>query len=110
MKKETKNLKEKKAEINIRLTENEKKKIQRNAKKCKLSLSAYLRKVGLKQEIFSVPDKEFYKIYLEISRLKNEIDFATNIEDIKTRLEQIKRIFLKIYNSKSSGENENGNN
>ena len=103
-------MKEKKAEINIRLTENEKKKIQRNAKKCKLSLSAYLRKVGLKQEIFSVPDKEFYKIYLEISRLKNEIDFATNIEDIKTRLEQIKRIFLKIYNSKSSGENENGNN
>lgn len=103
-------MKEKKAEINIRLTENEKKKIQRNAKKCKLSLSAYLRKVGLKQEIFSVPDKEFYKIYLEISRLKNEIDSATNIEDIKTRLEQIKRIFLKIYNSKSSGENENGNN
>ena len=103
-------MKEKKVEINIRLTENEKKKIQTNAKKCKLSLSAYLRKVGLKQEIYSVPDKEFYKIYLEISRLKNEIDFATDIEEIKTRLEQIKRIFLEIYNSNPSGENENGNN
>lgn len=103
-------MKEKKAEINIRLTENEKKKIQRNAKKCRLSLSAYLRKVGLKQEIFSVPDKEFYKIYLEIANLKNEIDVATDNEEIKTKLEQIKMEFLKIYNSKPSGENENGNN
>lgn len=103
-------MKEKKVEINIRLTEIEKKKIQRNAKKCKLSLSAYLRKVGLKQEIYSAPDKEFYKIYLEISKLKNEISSATDIEKIKTRLEQIKRIFLEIYYSKPSGENEDGNN
>lgn len=103
-------MKEKKVEINIRLTENEKKKIQRNAKKCKLSLSAYLRKVGLKQEIYSVPDKEFYKIYLEISRLKNEIDTLSNIDEIKSKIERIKRYFLEIYNSKPSGENENGNN
>ena len=103
-------MKEKKVEINIRLTENEKKKIQTNAKKCKLSLSAYLRKVGLKQEIYSVPDKEFYKIYLEISNLKNELTNNTTIDEIKLKLEQIKRYFLDIYNSKTSGENEDGNN
>ena len=32
--------------INIRVSENEKKKLQRNAKKSKLSLSGYLRKSG----------------------------------------------------------------
>ena len=39
-------LKGKAIEICIRVSENEKKKLQRNAKKSGLSLSAYLRKVG----------------------------------------------------------------
>ena len=34
--------------INVRVNENEKKKLKRNAKKSGLSLSAYLRKSGLK--------------------------------------------------------------
>ena len=34
-------------EINVRVNETEKKKLQRNAKKSGLSLSAYLRKTGL---------------------------------------------------------------
>ena len=38
--------------INVRVSENEKKKLQRNAKKSKLSLSGYLRKSGLQQKIY----------------------------------------------------------
>ena len=33
--------------INVRVSENEKKKLQKNAKKSNLKLSSYLRKVGL---------------------------------------------------------------
>ena len=67
-----------------------------------MNLSSYLRKVGLKQEIYSIPDKDFYKIYLEISNLKNEMSKLTD-DEIKERLEQIKRDFLEIYNSKKVG-------
>ena len=88
--------------INVRVSENEKKKLQKNAQKANLKLSSYLRKVGLKQEIYSIPDKDFYKIYLEISDLKNEMSKLTD-DEIKERLEQIKRHFLEIYNSKKVG-------
>ena len=88
--------------INVRVNENEKEKLTRNAKKSGLNLSSYLRKVGLKQEIYSIPDKAFYKIYLEISDLKNEMSKLTD-DEIKDRLEQIKRHFLEIYNSKKVG-------
>ena len=90
-------------EIYIRVSENEKKKLQRNAKKSGLSLSAYLRKVGLKEEIYSIPDKEFYKIYVDIINLKTEI-FDIDIYEINSKLEQIKRNFLSIYNSKKVGD------
>ena len=66
-------MKEKIVDLHVRVSENEKKKLQRNAKKSGLSLSSYLRKVGLKQEIYSVPDKEFYKIYLDICKIKDNI-------------------------------------
>lgn len=94
--------------INVRVNENEKKKLQRNAKKSGLKLSAYLRKVGLKQEIYSIPDKDFYKIYLEISNLKSEIQ-RLNDNEINERLEQIKRHFLEIYNSKKVGVDDGDN-
>ena len=101
-------MKEKAVEICIRVSKDEKKKLQRNAKKSGLSLSSYLRKTGLKEEIYSIPDKDFYKIYVEISNLKNEIFSMTTLK-INERLEEIQRDFLNIYNSKKVG-GYNGNN
>lgn len=98
-------MKEKATEICIRVSQNEKKKLQRNAKKSGLSLSSYLRKIGLKEEIYSIPDKDFYKIYVAISDLKTEI-FDINIYEINSKLEQIKRDFLSIYNSKKVGSSD----
>ena len=101
-------MKEKVVEICIRVSENEKKKLQRNAKKSGLSLSAYLRKTGLKQEIYSIPDKEFYKIYNQISDFKNEFD-NYNYDEIMEKLEQIQSNFLDIYNSEKVGGNDGYN-
>ena len=101
-------LTEKVTEICIRVSQNEKKKLQRNAKKSGLSLSSYLRKVGLKEEIYSIPDKDFYKIYVEISNLKNEIFSMTTLK-INERLEEIQRDFLNIYNSKKVGDYDGNN-
>ena len=41
-----------------------------------------MRKVGLKQEIISIPDKNFYEIYLDICKVRNNI-FNVKIETIE---------------------------
>ncbi len=102
-------MKEKIVEIHLRVSENEKKKLQRNAKKSGLSLSSYLRKVGLKKEIYPIPDKEFYKIYLDICTLKSNI-YRLEKDKIIQNLEQMSKKFLDIYYSKSDGDEDNGNN
>lgn len=52
--------------INVRVSESEKKKLQRNAKKSNLNLSSYLRKSGLQKEIYSMPMKNFVKFIQEL--------------------------------------------
>ncbi len=102
-------MKNKMAEIHLRVSENEKKKLQKNAKKSGLYLSTYLRKVGLEKEIYPIPDKEFYKIYIDICQLKNNIDRLEKDKIIKN-LELIEKKFLDIYYSKKSGDDDNGDN
>lgn len=105
MKGSGKNLKEKTVQICIRISEKEKKKLQRNAKKSGLSLSTYLRKTGLKQKIFPIPDKEFYEIYLDICKIKNDI-YRMEIDEIEEYLNVVEHNFLIIYN----GDDEDGDN
>ena len=94
--------------INVRVSENEKKKLKRNAKKSGLNLSAYLRKCGLQQEIYAIPDENIYKIYTGIVELKNEFPYLNN-EEIKEKIAKMQNNFLDIYNYKKDGD-DNGNN
>ena len=52
--------------INVRVSENEKKKLQKNAQKANLKLSSYLRKVGLQQKIMKYQMKNFVKFMQEL--------------------------------------------
>ena len=94
--------------INVRVSENEKKKLKRNAKKSGLNLSAYLRKCGLQQEIYAIPDENIYKIYTGIVELKNEFPYLNN-EEINEKITKMQSDFLDIYNYKKDGY-DNGNN
>lgn len=94
--------------INVRVSENEKGKLKRNAKKSGLNLSAYLRKCGLQQEIYAIPDENIYKIYTGIVELKNKFPYL-NDEEIKEKITKMQSIFLDIYNYKKDGD-DNGNN
>ena len=85
--------------INVRVSENEKKKLQRNAKKSNLNLSSYLRKAGLEKEIYSIPDEELRKIYTGIVELKNEFPYMSD-EEIKDKITEMQSDFLDIYNYK----------
>ena len=94
--------------INVRVSENEKKKLKRNAKKSGLNLSAYLRKCGLQQEIYAIPDENIYKIYTGIVELKNEFPYLNN-KEINEKITKMQSDFLDIYNYKKDGD-DNGNN
>ena len=94
--------------INVRVSENEKKKLQKNAQKANLKLSSYLRKDGLQQKIYEIPDEELRKIYAGIVELKNEFPYMSN-EEIKEKIAKMQSDFLDIYNYKKDGD-DNGNN
>ena len=63
--------------INVRVSENEKKKLQRNAKKCNLNLSSYLRKSGLQKEIYEISEEELRKMEEELKSI-TESNLLTN--------------------------------
>jgi len=60
--------------INIRVTPEEKKKIERNANKCRLSVSEYLRQIAMKVVPKELPSKEIEESFLRI----NEVIGAVN--------------------------------
>ena len=91
--------------INIRVDDKEKAILVRKAKRSSLSLSAYLRKCGLEQQIVEVPNEKFTTIYTSINELKFNIT-ELDKEEITKRLENILEQFRNIY----LGENNNGNN
>ena len=108
LKKDVENMRNRTIGINVRVSENEKKKLQKNAKKANLKLSSYLRKVGLQQKIYEIPDEELRKIYAGIVELKNEFPYMSN-EEIKGKIAKMQSDFLDIYNHKKDGD-DNGNN
>ena len=95
-------------EINVRVNKNEKKKLQRNAKKSGLSLSAYLRKTGLNQEIYEIPDRKLQDIYTLICQIKDNL-YKIDLDRIDNGMEQVKEKFLEVFNPTKDGGN-NGDN
>ena len=94
--------------INVRVSENEKKKLQRNAKRSNLNLSSYLRKAGLQKEIYTIPDEELRKVYNGIVELKNEFPYMSE-DEIKEKITKMQSDFLDIYSYKN-GDDVDGNN
>ena len=91
--------------INIRVTETEKRKLELNARRCKLSLSAYLRKLGFGYAVQVLPQKELYQIYKAVSYLENDLDELSKGQ-IREHLQDIKSKLLEVYLSESQGDDD----
>ncbi|MCH5323994.1 MAG: hypothetical protein J1E39_02165 [Eubacterium sp.] len=90
--------------INIRVTETEKRKMERNAKLCSLSLSAYLRKVALGKEVRAVAPQSFYEAYRQVKVLK--AGWKTSSEAAVDRaFELLEQSILNAYHELESKEN-----
>jgi hypothetical protein len=95
--------------INIRTTPKEKSKFERNAKKCGLSLSEYLRKLANGHEPKALPPLDYRKIYdllLDVYldwRSENDPRLANYLLDI------IREMMTSI-DTEANGGDQNGNN
>ena len=79
--------------INVRVTPDEKEKLSENAFYCGLSLSEYLRRLGLGKDIKAATDEKIYKTFRLIRQLKKDFDSLERSE-ILHRLSTIED-FLK---------------
>lgn len=62
--------------INIRVTENEKKTIEKNACKCSLTVSEYLRQLAMQHDPKEIPKAEIYR---EMMKLNHQIDLLQDL-------------------------------
>ena len=53
--------------IQVRVTEQEKRKLERQAKRCGLSLSGYLRRVGAGKPAAVFPSQRFHALYQQVN-------------------------------------------
>lgn len=74
--------------INVRVTEQEKAKLLQNADFCSLSLSEYLRRLGLGKEIKAAVTEKEYRVFRMVNDLKENIEH-TEKEEIVRRIDQI---------------------
>ncbi len=83
--------------IFVRVTEQEKKRIDCSAKSCGLSMSEYLRKRALGYSPREIPPDEFYPFHAKLCELCNTIDgkVSTETEDELLRLvDDIRSVLL----------------
>lgn len=84
-------MRERNKSINIRVTEEEKKKLFYLSEKSGLSLSAYLLKAGLNQRITSSPSEHLHQAYQLICQMND------------SRLDKVKDLILKAYYGEDTG-------
>ena len=95
--------------INIRVTDKEKKALERSAKRAGLSLSAFLRKAGLNEKVFVKPSASLFKAYEATERLLKKFPSFSK-GDIEVCLIDIEEKLLDAYREKeadSVGDNKN---
>ena len=66
--------------INVRITPEEKEKLLKNADYCLLSLSEYLRRLGLGKDVKAATDEKIYKTFRLIRQLKKDFDLLERSE------------------------------
>ena len=69
--------------INVRATAAEKEKLSENAFYCGLSLSEYLRRLGLGKNVKAATDEKIYKAFRMVRQLKKDLDSLEKSEILR---------------------------
>lgn len=77
--------------INVRVTPAEKEKLSESAFYCGLSLSEYLRRLGLGKNVKAATDEKIYKTFRLVRQLKKDFD-SLERNEIFSRLSTIEEL------------------
>lgn len=69
--------------INVRVSAGEKEKLSKNAAYCGLSLSEYLRRLGLGKDVKAAISEKEYKAFRLIRQLEKDLDALENSEILR---------------------------
>ena len=86
--------------INIRVTLQEKKKIERNAKKCRLTVSEYLRQIAMEVEPKELPSDEILRSIMRLQTLAGRFNkYSEAAQDERSRIfyKEIADDLMKIH-------------
>ena len=92
--------------IQVRVTEQEKQKLERQARRCGLSLSGYLRRVGTGKSAAVFPRQRFHALYQRVNFLRDNLT-TQPIERTAAQLDELAGEILNAYTSE--GTDDGGN-
>ena len=84
--------------IQVRVTEQEKRKLERQARLCDLSLSGYLRRVGAGKPTAAFPLQRFHVLYQQVSALRDNLT-TQPMERTAAQLDELAGQLLTTYTS-----------
>lgn len=94
------------AAIQVRVTEQEKRKMERQAKRCGLSLSGYLRRVGVGKSATEFPNQRFRDLYQQVNGLRDNLT-TQSMEQTAAQLDELAGQILMAYTSGGVDDGDN---
>lgn len=82
--------------IQVRVTEQEKRWMECQARRCGLSLSGYLRRVGTGKNVAAVPSQRFHDLYRQVNGLRENLNIQT-VERTVAQLDELAGQLLTAY-------------
>lgn len=92
--------------IQVRVTEQEKRRLERQARRCGLSLSGYLRRVGAGKSAAAFPRQRFHTLYQQVSALRDNLT-TQPMERTAAQLDELAGQILTAY---TNGDIDDGSN
>ena len=94
-------------EINVRVYPTEKKLIRRKAKKCGMTMSAYLRSLGTDAAVKAAPNENLMLAYQKVLKLHDGLRFDVVMTYYSNALAEIEQLLLKVYRGKEDADGGN---
>ncbi len=92
--------------IQVRVTEQEKRQLERQARQCGLSLSGYLRRAGGGRAVTAFPSQRFRDLYQQLNSLRGNLRTQPP-EQTEAQLDELAGQLLSAY---TSGGTDDGSN
>ena len=93
-------MRERKQQINFRVTKTEKEKIHRKAKRCGMSDADYIRNCALDKPVNEMPREGLQIAYRKVANTVQKLEQYTGTEEFTATLKSVQEIMLGLYHGK----------